>query len=195
MLEHYIQVGIRIIMCKCSILTCFPYFHNTMLIKTSSYMYVNIWILHQIEKKCTCFPHLKLSGSLYIYIKTWCFKKNVYFISSLNKKFCINFTNFFNSYFFICIKSQHLTFLLNLILDWHRYMRYSTSYCYPLLYQVWPISLLLTAFHISHCCIEYIVWGANSSVIALLYHEMIMMYFQWCLDMLNLTVFFEVIDC
>lgn len=111
MLEHYNQVGIRIIMCKCSIFTCFPYFHNTMLIKTSSYMYINIRILYQTEKKCTCFPHLKLSGSLYIYIKTWCFKKNVYFISSLNKKFYIIFTNFFNSYFFICIKSQHLTFL------------------------------------------------------------------------------------
>lgn len=95
MLEHYIQVGIRIIMCKCSVLTCFPYFHNTMLIKTSSYMYVNIWILHQIEKKCTCFPHLKLSGSLYIYIKTWCFKKKCIFYFFIKQEILYHFHKLF----------------------------------------------------------------------------------------------------
>lgn len=111
MLEHYIQVGIRIIMCKCSVLTCFPYFHNTMLIKTSSYMYVNIWILHQTEKNVHVF-HILNFQVLYIFTsKHDALKKNVYFISSLNKKFCIIFTNVFNSFFFICIKSQHLTFL------------------------------------------------------------------------------------
>lgn len=101
------------------------------------------------------------------------------------------FPYFFNCHFlFICIKSHHLMLFkkMNSGLALIHKLYYMYIISLSITVPRWPMSFLLRAFKIFHCSIEYFVFWCYLILIlhhSLLYHEMINMYFRWCLDMQN----------